>query len=172
MFRENLAHASRRGISESVRWVRRLGCRAFARRYASPRFGFLFGVSHSRRGASAAWWEIIFGGSTSHRHRERMLIDRRRSLSSGAGEACSAYAACETQIISRALGRCSQTFIDPRCGSSVQQLWSVTGQSPCGVGRLTTRSRQQPIALRSSFLFDWDYSVCRRGSPPKAVPQL
>ena len=76
------------------------------------------------------------------------------------------------QTTSRALGRRSQPFINPGCGSSVQHVSSVTGQSPCGEGRLTTRSRQQPIALRSSFLFDWDYSVCRRGSPPKAVPQL
>ena len=113
MFRENLAHAFRRGIAESVRWVRRLGCRAFARRYASPRFGFLFGVSHSRSGASAAWWEIIFGSSTSHRHRERMVIDRRGSLSSGAGEACSAYAACETPNHIESIGSVFADFYRP-----------------------------------------------------------
>ena len=100
MFRENLAPTSRRGISESWRWVQRIDSTAFARRYASVRVGFLFGASHSRRGASAAWWEIHLGAvrrifTTSVRGSADGL-----SFSCDAHEACSACPACETSIVS------------------------------------------------------------------------
>jgi len=47
--------------------------------------------------------------------------------------------------------------------SPIRMLFLRSTIQPCDAmgRRLTTRSRQQPIALRSSFLFDWDYSVCR-----------
>ena len=114
MFRENLAHAFRRGVSELVRWIRKLDCRAFARRYASAIFGFLFDASHSRRGASAAWWEIRWGAV------DRISVTSVRSpadglsFSSGAEETCSVFAACETSNHIESIGSVFTAFYRPR----------------------------------------------------------
>ena len=114
MFRENLAHASRRGIAESWHCVRRIDCRAFAGRYASLGFGFLFGASHSRRCASAAWWEIRWGAV------DRISVTSVRSpadglsFSSGAEEMCSVFAACETSNHIESIGSVFTAFYRPR----------------------------------------------------------
>ena len=87
-----------------MRWIRKLDCRAFARRYASAIFGFLFDASHSRRGASAAWWEIRRGAV------HRIVIASVGSPADGlsfswdANEACSAFAACETSTHIESVG--------------------------------------------------------------------
>ena len=78
------------------------------------RAGFLFGVSHSRSGASAAWWEIRWGAV----HRISVTSVRSPadglSFSSGAEETCSVFAACETSNHIESIGSVFTAVYRPR----------------------------------------------------------
>ena len=149
MFRENLAHAFRRGIAESVRWVQRLGCRAFARRYASQGFGFLFGASHSRRCASAAWWEIRWGAV------DRISVTSVRSpadglsFSSGAEETCSVFAVCETSNHIESIGSAFTAIYQPRV--RIKRAARIERDRPVSVRRGPPNHALEATAYRTAL---------------------
>ena len=149
MFRENLAHASRREIAESSRWVQSIDCPAFAGRYASQGVGFLFGASHSRSGASAAWWEIRWGAV----HRISVTSVRSPadglSFSSGAEETCSVFAACETSNDIESIGSASTAYYQPRV--RIKRAARIERDRPVSVRRGPPNHALEATAYRTAL---------------------